>query len=922
MHQVLNKYKAAFAKHDYDIGEFNGHVPRVIDTHDQPPIRTQPFRVPYIRKQALETKVKKMINHGILGPTVSPWSSPSILVPRVNSPMDPRFVSDFRKVNAVTVPLHWPLPRVDAVTDVLSGCKYFSKLDALKGFFQIPLNDPRDRQRSAIQINTQSLEYLRLPMGLRNSAIIFARCMAQMLDGLNYDECLTYLDDIIIPAKSWDEHLERLSHVLERFISFNMKINLKKSEFGKRAVSYLGYTFSEKGFQPDKQRVSKVLNWPSPTNKKEVLSVLGFLNYFRIFVKNFSLTAAILYDLTRNDTVFSWTDIHESHLRELIAKVCSEPVLCYPDYTKEFIIRCDSSGYAVGGQLSQKLDGKREQPVAFFSRSLNKDERRYPTYEREGLAIISSVRAFKYIISGMKCTVCSDHMPLRTLKTAQHKSDRLHAWALELEQYDLTVKYQPGSSKIHAVADSLSRMKSDPASDINAIVTVVFEEKCKDDFVNKQLQDPLYKQIVGHLKAGTDFVLNKKDFSFPWIYNHLKRDIQRYHLHDGKLYYFDDNKNPLLCIPGCMREEILKWGHENIFSGHRGVRKTKSILKRKAYWPGFVKDVEKWVKSCIPCQQRKRSLANTKLPLKPLEIPMCQFDRVSFDICGPYPLSEDGSKYVLAFCDHWSRYIIACPIPNKSAVSVASSFIKEVILKFGIPTEVLSDNAKEFVGVVMSEVMKLLGIERKVTSTYRPQTDGVSERFFGTLNDMISQYVQTSMRSWADVLPFVVFAYNSCEHDSTGFSPFYLLHGYEPTIPWHLAFPVNRSKLCYSEDENPATEMRRNFNDAWMIAKQHMHDAKEKYKYYHDLNIQNPGFKVGDAVFVKQPSIETSKFSKLKFSWEGPYQISIMKSQHNAVLIPHPTKGDHLPKHPFPIHLARCKKGTADDRLTLLSGQQ
>ena len=108
---VLLNYKQAFARHEYDIGEFNGHVPRVIDTKDEQPIRSQPFRVPHIQKQALDTKVNKLINHGILGPTVSPWSSPSILVPRVNEPNDPRFVSDFRKVNAITVPLHWPLPR-------------------------------------------------------------------------------------------------------------------------------------------------------------------------------------------------------------------------------------------------------------------------------------------------------------------------------------------------------------------------------------------------------------------------------------------------------------------------------------------------------------------------------------------------------------------------------------------------------------------------------------------------------------------------------------------------------------------------------------------------------------------------------------------------------------------------------------------
>ena len=151
-------------------------------------------------------------------------------------------------------------------------------------------------------------------------------------------------------------------------------------------------------------------------------------------------------------------------------------------------------------------------------------------------------------------------------------------------------------------------------------------------------------------------------------------------------------------------------------------------------------------------------------------------------------------KYIFLLC---GSFIIA--IPDKSANTVALAFIKEVILKYGIPMEALSDQAKEFVGEVMSEVVKILNITRKITSTYRPQTDGVSEKYFSTLNDMISQYVQSSLRSWTEVLPFVVFAYNICEHQSTELSPFFLLHWYEPTVPWHLAFPISRRKVGYSE---------------------------------------------------------------------------------------------------------------------------
>lgn len=206
-----------------------------------------------------------------------------------------------------------------------------------------------------------------------------------------------------------------------------------------------------------------------------------------------------------------------------------------------------------------------------------------------------------------------------------------------------------------------------------ALFTVVaFEEKIKDDFATKQNDDPLYKKIIEHIEKKQEFVLDEKDFSIPEVYRHMKNNLGRYHLVDDKLYYQSEKGLSLLCVPGSMREEFLRYGHENIFSGHRGVKKTKSILKRRVFWPCFNKDVEKWVRSCIPCQQRKRAPANSKLPLHPLETPHCEFDRVSFDICGPYPISEDGNKYVLAFCDHWSRFIIACAIPDKSANTAES----------------------------------------------------------------------------------------------------------------------------------------------------------------------------------------------------------------------------------------------------------
>ena len=121
--------------------------------------------------------------------------------------------------------------------------------------------------------------------------------------------------------------------------------------------------------------------------------------------------------------------------------------------------------------------------------------------------------------------------------------------------------------------------------------------------------------------------------------------------------------------------------------------------------------------------------------------------------------------------------------------------------------------------------------------------------------------------------------------------------------------------MQYSELESSSLDLRKNFNDAWVLAKQNLADAQDMYKFHHDKSTSDPGFQEGDAVFLRQPTVQTSKYSKLKFCWEGPYIIKELRGTHNAVLTAHPEKGSHLPQHPCHIHLARCKKGLAGDRL-------
>lgn len=898
--ETLCEFLPAFAKHEYDIGCYTGPVPRVMQTNDSKPVRSGPYRVPHIYHKPLEEEITKMRQNGILQNTDSQWSSPILAVPKRGT-NKVRIVCDYRRVNKLTERLIWPLPRVDDVTNLLSGSKYFTKLDVLKSFWQIPIENKEDRERTAIQLNTGSYEFTRMPMGIKNAAIVFQRCMSHMLDGINWMNCLSYLDDIIIPARTFDEHITRLKEVLARFVEFNVTINLDKSQFCEETVSYLGYTYSNAGFEPDKSRIRDILQYPSPTSVTETQSAIGFLSYFRQFIPGFANICRPLYELIKQDRDFSWTDEAESALRLLIHYVTTAPTLIYPDYSRPFILRCDASNTAIGAVLLQADDEGRERPISYFSKTLNSAQKNYSTYDKEGLAVVSSLRNYRHIVLGYPVTVYTDHKPLATLTTCKHKSARLARWAIELEDYNLEIKHLSGKSRAAAPPDALSRIS------VNALVAL---HTTDDEFKRDQAEDAFVKVVRHYIETG-----DLPPDTPTEILRFLKKtkNLDRFLLRDDIVYLRQGDKE-LLCVPATKREEVLEQCHESIFSGHRGADKTLSIARKRFYWPEMVKDVRVWVHSCIPCGQRKRPDKHVKLPLKPLES-SGPFDRVSFDICGPYHSnSSRGNKYVIAFCDHFSRFIEAKAIPNKTTEEVSQALLECVVLRYGLPKELLSDNAQEFVSKTMTELTERLGIKRILTSPHRPQTDGKSERYFSTMNNMLSMYTQRSQRCWDDVLQYCVFAYNVTDHDSLGISPFRLLHGFDPMLPVDVLYPVSQSRLNYVDSDNVVVDMLRNMSDAWLLARENMADAQAKYKLYHDKGVHDPKFSVGDHVYQHIPSILRSKDHKLKMAWDGPYVITEMRGDHNAIIQRIDDKGKTMGTG-VPVHLARCKKAKAPPRM-------
>ena len=431
---------------------------RIITTDDQP-INTRQYRFPQLHKEEINKQVEELLENGIVKHSQSPYNTPVWIVPKKEDSKGNkrwRMVLDFRALNNKTIGDAYPLPNIVDILDQLGGAQYFSVIDLASGFHQIKMH-PEDSHKTAFTTPFGHYEFDRMPFGLKNAPATFQRLMDLVLTGLQGEELFVYMDDIVIYAKSLEEHERKYNALIQRLQKANLKLQPDKCEFLKSEVTYLGHVISRDGVKPDPKKLEAVENFPHPKTPKNIKQFLGLAGYYRRFIPNFSNLAKPLTNLLKNDTKFKWTSAQEDSFQTLKQKLCEEPVLQYPDFSKPFILTTDASGIAIGGILSQGEINK-DRPVAYASRTLtdaDKKRLKYDTYEKEALAIIYCVKHFRPYLYGRKFTLVTDHKPLTWFQNAQDANMRILRWRLKLAEYNYDVVYKAGKTNVNA--DALSR---------------------------------------------------------------------------------------------------------------------------------------------------------------------------------------------------------------------------------------------------------------------------------------------------------------------------------------------------------------------------------------------------------------------------------------------------------------------------------
>ena len=318
---------------------------------------------------------------------------------------------------------------------------------------------------------------------MTNAPAVFDNAMSEVLRGLTWKNILIYTDDLMIYSKDFKTHLYYLSQVFDRLRSAGMKLKPTKCNFAAKQVTYLGHIFSKTGVSVDPAKTEVVRNFPVPKNQTQVRSFLGLTNYYKKFIKNYSLIATPLHNLLKKSVPFKWTSECQLAFDTLKQKLTSTPILSYPQFDREFILYCDASNYSISYILGQKDEHNREYVIAYAGRSLSDTEKRWPITHREALSLIECIKHFHVYLSHKPFVVFTDHAALKSIRYNKNITGRLARWAILLQSYDFEVIHKPG--KLNTNADSLSRIEYDnktpPAhtldSDIHNLTSQIYAMK-------------------------------------------------------------------------------------------------------------------------------------------------------------------------------------------------------------------------------------------------------------------------------------------------------------------------------------------------------------------------------------------------------------------------------------------------------------
>ena len=902
--EMLFNREAAMA---WDFSEM-GKVKDIVSPPQQ--IRTIPhdawqapgFPVPKALHQVVIDMLKDRIKHGILEPCHGPYRNPWFLVKKKSNKY--RMINAAMNMNKVTIRDANLPPDVDGFSEEFAGMVMTSLIDLFSGYDQITLAKTY-RDLTAFMTPLGLLRQTTLPQGATNSVAQFVRVITKILEDL-LEICRPFLDDIGVkgPKTTYGnvevapgvrqfvlEHIKNLDSVLLNFELAGCTISGEKSQFCMPGIKIVGFVCDFHGRRPEGSKIIKILEWRPCHDVTSARAFIGVCVYYRVWIENFALVAAPIFQLFKKGNKFVWGKEQEIAMDKLKMALTTAPAmktLNYSEKAGEIVLAVDASLQGWGAVLQQGVAGSKDRhPVRYESGLWNEQETRYDAGKRECRGLMKALKKVRYWLYGTKFVIEIDANTL-VAQLNQSASDLPGAlvtrWLAWIRLFDFDVRHVPGRK--HSAPDGLSRRPRGPSDDEDEA-----HEEDIDDFIDAQLNcirlcpvsvglegsEPILEDSYSdHSQEIARYLttLSRPSEMSTKQFRKFKHEALKFLVQDKHLFKRSNKTAPMRRVVDLQEERsmILQELHDE--SGQCGRKGTYRKVADRYWWEEVWKDTCAYVKSCEECQLRApRREEETLHPTWTSGV----WEKVGVDVV--YMPPNEGKRYIVLARDDFSGWVEGRALGAATSEAVARFLWEDVICRHGCPGRFVMDGGPENKGIVETLAEKYK-IKRVVVSAYHPQANGLVERGHTAVVDALAKMTAGGSRGWVKSFASVLWADRTTVRTSTGMAPYRVLYGCDAVLPIELDVPTwqvlpwGNVRTTGELLALRARQLERRDEDLEEAAL-HLRRMREADKDVWDDNrrVHASPILEGDLVLLHDTKLDNMHTHKLAWRWLGPFRV-------------------------------------------------